>query len=110
MASTPEELIELQEVGRSGAFMAGLSRCCAQEEFQQERQRLIEEIALMAQDAAMNFTTLNDNLDRLLSMVSSDRRSPVLAGDLTEQRADPSDFDQQADLGCPGSGHVPVFR
>jgi hypothetical protein len=42
----------------------------AQEAFQTQRSDFIEDITTLTQDAAMNFGTLNDNLDRLLDLVS----------------------------------------
>jgi len=74
---------------------------CSQDEFQQERQRLIEEIALLAQDAAMNFGTLNDNLDRLLSMVRRWAEAVRAARLLSPLRplADSHDCHEQAYVG-----------
>lgn len=42
----------------------------AQAAFRQERLELLQDITTLAQDAAMNFGSLNDNLDRLIGLVS----------------------------------------
>ncbi|KAA0157592.1 hypothetical protein FNF29_00168 [Cafeteria roenbergensis] len=39
--------------------------------FRQERLELLQDINTLAQDAAMNFGSLNDNLDRLIGLTQS---------------------------------------
>lgn len=42
----------------------------SQAAYRQERLELLQDVTTLAQDAAMNFSSLNDNLDRLIGLVS----------------------------------------